>query len=343
MADQFLSQQIQQRASNAGRLQDLISSNKNRFESDWKEEANKQFNEGLSKYSAKLQTAVAKDIASESEGNALLGATPAFYSIGKGTYKNMLSKGGKEFFDNRAQKIIDGSKSSREFVGEALGEAKQELKEAGQKISQKANQLLGTTGEKIKSWVDVGDNQLLQRQQDVAREMQLGDPEDIGLTDPRELGLQEQGTGEITSLPTSTSNSATRAAAEAGESTLTENVSADAAGATAGTTAGATGVEDAVTTGTTTAGVTGAEDAAGAIAATAAETGPGAILLGGLAAAIGAGVGLYDLFSHHSHKPKQFSAPSFTSSPAIQSRYDISKTILPSSTQTLGTGRTMQF
>ena len=66
MADQFLSQQIQQRASNAGRLQDLISSNKNRFESDWKEMANQQFNEGISKYSAKLQTAVAKDIASES-------------------------------------------------------------------------------------------------------------------------------------------------------------------------------------------------------------------------------------------------------------------------------------
>jgi hypothetical protein len=251
---------------------------------------------------------------------------------------------GNSFSIIELKKIIDKSKSSREFVGEALGEAKQELTEAGQKISQKANQLLGTTGEKIKSWVDIGDNQLLQRQQDVAREMSVGDPENIGLTDPREIGLQEQGTGEITSLPTSTSNSATRAAAEAGQSTLTENVSADAAGATAGTTAGATGAEDAAQiTGTTSAGVTGAEDAAGTIAATAAETGPGAILLGGLAAAIGAGVGLYDLFSHHSHKPKQFSAPSFTSSPAIQSRYDISKTILPSSTQTLGTGRTMQF
>ena len=86
MADQFLSQQIQQRASNVGRLQDLISSNKNRFEADWKEEANKQFQEGLSKYSAKLQNAVSKDIASESEGNAILGAAPAFYSLGTGTY-----------------------------------------------------------------------------------------------------------------------------------------------------------------------------------------------------------------------------------------------------------------
>ena len=324
--DQFLSQQISQRASNINRLQDLVSSNKNRFESDWKEEANKQFQEGLSKYSAKLQTAVAKDIAAESEGNALLGATPAFYSIGKGTYKNILSKDGKEFFDARAQKIIDKSKSSREFVNEAVGEAKQELTEAGQKISQKANQLLGSAGEKIKGWTDIGNNQLLQRQQDVAREMQMGDPENILMAEPRELGLEEQGVGEITSLPTSISTSATTSAREAGESTLTSNIGADAAADIAGTSA-----------------VTGAEDVAVGLAGVAPETGPGAILLGGVAAAIGAGVGLYDLFSHHSHKPKKFSPPSYTSTPAIQSRYDISKTILPSSTQSLGVGGTMQF
>jgi len=326
MADAFLSQQIQQRASNAGRLQDLISSNKNRFESDWKEEANRQFNEGLSKYSAKLQTAVAKDIASESEGNALLGATPAFYAIGKGAYSNMLSKDGQKFVDRQAQKIIDGSKSSREYVSDALGEAKQELTETGQKISQKANQLLGSAGEKIKSWTDVGENKLLQTQQNLAREMEMGDPGTIGLTDPRDLGLEEQGTGEISSLPTFTSNSATTAAEQAGTSTLTENIGANAAADIAGTTAAAD-----------------ADAVAGTLAAVAPETGPGAVLLGGIAGLIGAGVGLYDLFSHHSHKPKAFSAPSYSTSPAIQSRYDISKTILPSSSQTLGVGGTMSF
>ena len=330
MSDAFLSRQIQQRASNAARLQDLISSNKNRFESDWKELANQQFQEGLSKYSAKLQTAVAKDIASESEGNALLGASPAFYAIGKGAYSNILSKDGQKFVDRQAQKIIDRSKSSREFVSDALGEAKQELTETGQKISQKANQLLGSAGEKIKGWTDIGENKLLQTQQNLAREMEMGDPGTIGLTDPRELGLQEQGTGEISSLPTATSNSATTAAQEAGESTLTSNIGADAAADIAGTTAAATGASE-------------AEGVAGGLAAAAPETGPGAILLGGLAAAIGAGVGLYDLFSHHSHKPKQFTAPSYSTSPAIQSRYDISKTILPSSTQSLGVGGTMSF
>jgi len=338
MSDAFLSQQIQQRASNVGRLQDLVSSNKNRFESDWKEMANQQFQEGLSKYSAKLQTAVAKDIAAESEGNALLGATPAFYSIGKGTYKNMLSKGGKEFFDARAQKIIDKSKSSREFVSDALGEAKQELTEAGQKISQKANQLIGSAGEKIKGWTDIGDNQLLQRQQDVAREMAMGDPENILMDEPRELGLEEQGVGEITSLPTSTTTSATTAAEQAGESTLTSNISANAAGDIAGTTAG-----DIASSTAAASGVSGADSVAGGLAAAAPETGPGAVLLGGLAAAVGIGVGLYDLFSHHSHKPKQFTTPGYTSSPAIQSKYDISKTILPSSTQSLGVGGTMSF
>ena len=326
MADAFLSQQISQRASNAGRLQDLISSNKNRFESDWKELANQKFNEGLSKYSAKLQTAVAKDIASETEGNALLGATPAFYAVGKGTYKNLLSKDGQKFVDRQAQKIIDRSKTSREFVSDALGEAKQELTETGQKISQKANQLLGSAGEKIKGWTDIGDNQLLQRQQDVAREMEMGDPESIGLTDPRQIGLEEQGQGEISSIPTATSNSATTAAEQAGSSTLTENIGANAAADIAGTTA-----------------ATDADTVAGTIAAAAPETGPGAVLLGGIAGLIGAGVGLYELFSHHSHKPKAFTPPSFSASPAIQSRYDISKTILPSSTQALGVGQTMSF
>jgi len=326
MADAFLSQQIQQRASNAGRLQDLISSNKNRFESDWKEEANRQFNEGLSKYSAKLQTAVAKDIASESEGNALLGATPAFYAIGKGAYSNILSKDGQKFVDRQAQKIIDSSKSSRDYVSDAVGEAKQELTETGQKISQKANQLLGSAGEKIKSWTEVGENKLLQTQQNLAREMEMGDPATIGLTDPRDLGLEEQGTGEISSLPTFTSNSATTAAEQAGTSTLTENIGANAAADIAGTTA-----------------ATEADSVAAGLAAIAPETGPGSVLLGGVAGLIGAGVGLYDLFSHHSHKPKSFSAPSYSTSPAIQSRYDISKTILPSSSQTLGVGGTMSF
>ena len=340
MSDQFLSQQIQQRASNVGRLQDLISSNKNRFESDWKEEANKQFQEGLSKYSTKLQTAVAKDIASESEGNAILGAVPAFYSVGTGTYKNMLSKDGKKFFDAKAQKIIDRSKSSRQFVSDALGEAKQELTETGQKISQKANQLLGSAGEKIKGWTDSGNNQLLQVQQ----EIEMADPEVLGnLRNTSNVGLEEQGEGEITRLPTSTSTPATQAAEEAGESTLTQNISADAAATTAGTTEAESAATTAATSAATTSGVTEGENVAAGLAATAAETGPGAILFGGAAAAIGLGVGLYELFSHHSHKPKAFRPPSLNVAPAIQSRYDISKTILPSSTQSLGTGRTMQF
>ena len=242
----------------------------------------------------------------------------------------MLSKDGQKFADRQAQKIIDGSKSSRQYVSDAVGEAKQELTETGQKISQKANQLLGSAGEKIKSWTDVGENKLLQAQQNLAREMQMGDPGTIGLTDPRELGLQEQGTGEISSLPTFTSNSATTAAQQAGESTLTENIGANAASDIAGTTAAASGITE-------------AEGAATTLAAVAPETGPGAVLLGGIAGIIGAGVGLYELFSHHSHKPKAFSAPSYSTSPAIQSRYDISKTILPSSTQSLGVGGTMQF
>ena len=341
MADQFLSQQIQQRASNVGRLQDLISSNKNRFEADWKEEANKQFQEGLSKYSTKLQNAVAKDIASESEGNAILGAAPAFYSLGTGTYKNMLSKDGKKFFDAKAQKIIDKSKSSREFVSDALGEAKQELTETGQKISQKANQLLGSAGEKIKGWTDIGNNQLLQTRQ---QEIEMADPEILGnLRDTSNVGLEEQGEGEITSLPTSTSTPATQAAEDAGRSTLTENISADAAATTAGTTEAESAATTAATSAATTSGVTEGENVAAGLAATAAETGPGAILFGGAAAAIGLGVGLYELFSHHSHKPKAFRPPSLNVAPAIQSRYDISKTILPSSTQSLGTGRTMAF
>lgn len=330
MSDSFLAQQIQQRSSAVGRLQDLITSNKNMFSEEWKENASKDFQEGLDKYSTELQNAVGKEIANKSEAIGILAGTPAFYSIGTGTYKNLLSKEGKESVDNIARNLAKQAEPAKKYVSEALGEAKDELSN----IQQRANQMLGRASERIGNWTDIGNNQLLQRQTTAAREQIMGDPENPLMTDPTMSA--EEALGDIRRLPTATSNSQTTEAEEAGRSNLTENISSDTAGEIAGTeeageavgeTAAATGLADEITAG---------------LLAAAPEAGPGALLLGGLAGLVGAGAGLVSLFSHHTHKPKQYIQQNL-STPAIASRYDITKTILPSSTKTLGTGGTMQF
>jgi|DEB0MinimDraft_6_1074348.scaffolds.fasta_scaffold63240_2 hypothetical protein len=332
--DNFLSQQIQQRSSAVGRLQDLITSNKNMFTEEWRENAQKDFQEGLDKYNTQLQNAVGKEIANKSEAVGILAGTPAFYSIGTGAYKNLLSKEGKESFDNIARNMAKNAEPAKKLVSEALGEAKEGLG----KISQKANQMLGRASEKISDWTDVGDNALLQRESATAREQIMGDPENPLVTDPTMSA--EEALGNVRSLPTATSNSQTAEAEAAGRSNLTENISAEAAGEIEGTTTAeaatlAGDVAPAVTSGL-------ADEITAGLLAAAPEAGPGAVLLGGLAGLVGVGAGLATLFAHHTHKPKQFVEQNL-STPAIASRYDITKTILPSVSKTLGTGGTMQF
>ncbi len=330
MSDSFLAQQIQQRSSNVSRLQDLITSNKNMFSEEWKETAQKDFQQGLDKYSTQLQNAVGQEIANKSEAVGILAGTPAFYSIGTGTYKNLLSKEGKKSVDNIARNIAKQAEPAKQYVSEALGEAKDELSN----IQQRANQMLGRASEKIDDWTGVGNNRLLQRQTATAREQIMGDPENPLMTDPTMSA--EEALGDIRGLPRVISNSQTTEAEEAGRSNLTENISSDTAGEIAGTEeAGEAVGETAATTGL-------ADEITAGLLAAAPETGPGAVVLGGLAGLVGIGAGLASLFAHHTHKPKQFIQQNL-STPAIASRYDITKTILPSSTKTLGTGGTMQF
>lgn len=300
--DNFLSQQIQQRSSAVGRLQDLITSNKNMFTEEWRENAQKDFQEGLDKYNTQLQNAVGKEIANKSEAVGILAGTPAFYSIGTGAYKNLLSKEGKESFDNIARNMAKNAEPIKKIFSKQkpdMGVPKQ---------------VEATTAKQANE-----DLSLIPPESRVSEE---------GLN--QAIFTDEEGIGNVKSLPTATSNSQTAEAEAAGRSNLTENISAEAAGEIEGTTtaeAATSGLADEITAG---------------LLAAAPEAGPGAVLLGGLAGLVGVGAGLATLFAHHTHKPKQFVEQNL-STPAIASRYDITKTILPSVSKTLGTGGTMQF
>lgn len=310
--DNFLSQQIQQRSSAVGRLQDLITSNKNIFTEEWRENAQKDFQEGLDKYNTQLQNAVGKEIANKSEAVGILAGTPAFYSIGTGAYKNLLSKEGKESFDNIARNIAKKGEPIKNIFSKQkpdMGIPKQ---------------VEATTAEQANE-----DLSLIPPESRVSEE---------GLN--QAIFTDEEGIGNVKSLPTATSNSQTAEAEAAGRSNLTENISAEAAGEIEGTTT----AEAATLAGDVAPAVTSslADEITAGLLAAAPEAGPGAVLLGGLAGLVGVGAGLATLFAHHTHKPKQFVEQNL-STPAIASRYDITKTILPSVSKTLGTGGTMQF
>ena len=382
--DSFLSEQIGQRASNTNRLKDLISSNKNRFESEWKNVANEKFQTGLSEYTAKLQNSVANDIANQAEITGVLSNVPTFYSLGQGTYKNILSKGGKEIFDKQAKRYIDNNKSLideynvfEKKVGDVASKVTDKINNIKSVINKKAEQVLGNVDEVRGNVTDTLDDLMLGGEQNEIMEsgqrlystgvqevsrptssLELGDltnttrpqvnePEPMELSEPIE-------TGDVSNLLSTDEESAI----ENVNIPIDENIpdplttpstepvavepTVEPAAAVGGEEAAAAGV-----VGEEAAGAASAAGAAGggeaATVAAAAALGPGAALLGAGFAAAAIGYSIYDLFTHHSHKPKKVFRDPTTILPAIQSSYNISKTILPSSVQTLASGGTMSF
>ena len=379
--DSFLSEQIGQRASNTNRLKDLISSNKNRFESEWKNVANEKFQTGLSEYTAKLQNSVANDIANQAEITGVLSNVPTFYSLGQGTYKNILSKGGKEIFDKQAKRYIDNNKSLideynvfEKKVGDVASKVTDKINNIKSVINKKAEQVLGNVDEVRGNVTDTLDDLMLGGEQNEIMEsgqrlystgvqevsrptssLELGDltnttrpqvnePEPMELSEPIETGdvsnllsTDEESAIENVNIPIDENipDPLTTPSTEPVAVEPTVEPAAAVGGEEAAGAAGAIG-EEAVA-----AGVSGSE--AATVAASAASLGPGAALLGAGFAAAAIGYCIYDLFTHHSHKPKKVFRDPTTILPAIQSSYNISKTILPSSVQTLASGGTMSF
>ena len=379
--DSFLSEQIGQRASNTNRLKDLISSNKNRFESEWKNVANEKFQTGLSEYTAKLQNSVANDIANQAEITGVLSNVPTFYSLGQGTYKNILSKGGKEIFDKQAKRYIDNNKRLiddynvfEKKVGDVASKVTDKINNIKSVINKKAEQVLGNVDEVRGNVTDTLDDLMLGGEQNEIMEsgqrlystgvqevsrptssLELGDftntprpqvnePEPMQLSEPIETGdvsnllsTDEQSAIENVNIPIDESvpDPLTTPSTEP----VAVEPTVEPVAATSGEEAAAAGTigEEAVG-----AGISGGETGA-TVAASAAALGPGAALLGAGFAAAAIGYSIYDLFTHHSHKPKKVFRDPTTILPAIQSSYNISKTILPSSVQTLASGGTMSF
>ena len=379
--DSFLSEQIGQRASNTNRLKDLISSNKNRFESEWKNVANEKFQTGLSEYTAKLQNSVANDIANQAEITGVLSNVPTFYSLGQGTYKNILSKGGKEIFDKQAKRYIDNNKSLideynvfEKKVGDVASKVTDKINNIKSVINKKAEQVLGNVDEVRGNVTDTLDDLMLGGEQNEIMEsgqrlystgvqevsrptssLELGDltntarpqvnePEPMELSEPIETGdvsnllsTDEQSALENVNIPIDESVPDPLTTPSTEPVAVEPTVESAAAGGEETAAAGAIG-EEAGAIGAT--GVSGSE---AATVAAAASLGPGAALLGAGFAAAAIGYSIYDLFTHHSHKPKKVFRDPTTILPAIQSSYNISKTILPSSVQTLASGGTMSF
>ena len=378
--DSFLSEQIGQRASNTNRLKDLISSNKNRFESEWKNVANEKFQTGLSEYTAKLQNSVANDIANQAEITGVLSNVPTFYSLGQGTYKNILSKGGKEIFDKQAKRYIDNNKRLiddynvfEKKVGDVTSKVTDKINNIKSVINKKAEQVLGNVDEVRGNVTDTLDDLMLGGEQNEIMEsgqrlystgvqevsrptssLELGDltntarpqvnePEPMELSEPIETGdvsnllsTDEQSALENINIPIDESVPDPLTTPSTEPVAVEPTVESSAAiGEESAAVSGAIG-EEAVS------GAIGGSEAA-TVAASAATLGPGAALLGAGFAAAAIGYSIYDLFTHHSHKPKKVFRDPTTILPAIQSSYNISKTILPSSVQTLSSGGTMSF
>lgn len=102
----FLQAQISQRSTNVDRLSQLINQGKNFDYENWKEGADKTFQEQLTKFSDLGQRAVSEKIASEGEAIGAFTGAPAAYKLGTGFYKYGLGEKGQAFFDRGATKAI---------------------------------------------------------------------------------------------------------------------------------------------------------------------------------------------------------------------------------------------
>lgn len=286
----FLQAQISQRSTNVDRLSQLINQGKNFDYENWKEGADKTFQEQLTKFSDLGQRAVSEKIAREGEAVGAFTGAPAAYKLGTGFYKYGLGESGKGFFDRGATKAIGYRDVAIDKVKAKFASDKAPVEEPA--VAQEAE----TTG---------------------LEDALLG------------FGGETTAASQAASTAATTTEGA-RFAIFPGqvqpEVAEAEAAQIQASQATEATTTAAT--EGATTAATEGAADVVVSDVVGDGAAAAAATGIGAPIVGAIAAAGALTFGLVELFGHHSHHPHRPTLPSFSAG-AIASQYNLGSTILP--------------
>lgn len=289
----FLQAQISQRSTNVDRLSQLINQGKNFDYENWKEGADKTFQEQLTKFSDLGQRAVSEKIASEGEAIGAFTGAPAAYKLGTGFYKYGLGESGKGFFDRGATKAIG-------YRDVAIDKVKAKF---------------------------ASDKAPVEEEPAVAQEAETGG-ETTGLEDAL-LGFGGETTAASTTAATTTEGARFaifpgQVQPEVAEAEAAQ-IQASQAATEGATTAATEGATEAATEGATDAVVS---DVVGDGAAAVASTGIGAPIVGAIAAAGALTFGLVELFGHHSHHPHRPTLPSFSAG-AIASQYNLGSTILP--------------
>lgn len=362
MTDRFLREQIGQRASNSERLSGLIQQTKGEQFENWRDDASKLFDSQLNDYSNKANEYVQNRISSTTEGSGVLTQVPHFYSLGTGFYRNVLGQRGKFAFDETARgvDIVKNKINSKiaENTGVNLEKTAGDIKT---RVNNIADQLEGNTPETSTRLYSY-------------RGVQTAE------TPPSDLSPQTNEIRDVTNNPFRTNveakeeimpssnptletrnklgNISERDPINTGEVSTTEEIgdnvlipkttqlgSADYLG-TANTAAG--------TEGTATFGGAGAGEAVGETGllagatelgsadAALASTGVGAPIAGLIAVGGAIAFGLTELL-HHSHKPKAPVMPYSSATPALTTQYNISSSILPTSSSLQSRQGTMSF
>jgi len=392
--DNFLREQVSQRASNTDRLNNLIQQTKGEQFEEWRNDANKLFDSQLNDYSNKASEYVQQKIASTSEGAGVLTQVPHFYSLGTGFYKNVLGEQGKTALDDTARglKIVKDKINGKvvEKTGVNIEKTAGDIKTRVNNIADQLEGNVPQSSTKLYNYKDVQTSEVPRSEMaPQTSEMLEGtnnpfsddfDPPEVNVVKVPEgtMAISSEGGGNITMNPdlitrnrlanvsTNTPSESVQntevtpvtaeqlesdrtikllqrqtAMKEAGLSEATTDTSADSLG-TSVYASGESGITTSGAGGTATvvdgALVEGGLDADAALAA----TGVGAPLAGLLAVGGAIAFGLEELF-HHSHKPKAPVMPYSSSASALSSQYNISSTILPTTSSLQERAGTMTF
>ena len=328
----FLQSQIRNRAENVQSVADSLNQTKGGYFDEIKGAVENSYDLNLEQYADELNGAISKQIAQKSEGTNVLLQTPIFYNTGKDFYSG-LGERGRQPFDYVANEVKRVAGDRIEDISQRVNDKLDEGKALIEKVKGKVSDFLdegGLEGNAPRALVQEGEDgslrvNLLQAESEQPEVNQSAN-EMRNISNESDLAEGRTPTGGIMiSKPEGYISSEALAA----DQTIanTESVAPVIIGKNA---AEAATVEDAIEP------VAVADEAL-------AETGIGAPVAGGLAVIGGIGLGLYELFGHHAHKPRPPNMPDFTPT-AFQSQYNAGSAILANTSNVVNSAKgTMDF
>lgn len=320
----FLQSQMRSRAENVQALSNALDETKGGYFDEIKSRAEDAYNLNLEDYADELNAAISKQVAQKSEGMNVILQSPVFYSSGKSFYGSLGERGQRPF----------------DYVGENVqritGDRLKEFVEGVENTKDNAKQLLQDVKENVKGKIEKKfakpDQPLVEDIDGVSRvnlldaERAAGVPNiNLSANEMRTLrtsdlkGVKTKPENEVDPIePVDPSKSST--VLDKDEIFQSSSEADEALQQTAESTLERSVVESGAEI--------GAEE--GALAATEGAltaSGVGAPVAGAIAVAAGIGYGLYEIFGHHSHKPKTPNMPDFNPKP-FQSQYSPGSSVL---------------